>query len=255
MRAVNLIPPDRRGGRGSAPGGGRSNGAVYVLLGTLALLVVMVAGSALLSRGMAAKRADLVRLKAETARAQAHTGRMSAYNQMATLRRTRVETVGSLARSRVDWAALLHNLAVVLPRDAWLSSLTATVTPGVPVAGGGGGQTGGLRAALPVPAFEIVGCTTSQSQVAELLTKLRAMPRVLRVSLADSQKSDQQTGGAQSDSASSDADCRHASSRFPQFSAVVFFRAPATPAAGSGGTAPAAATSTAPSAPSTGAAR
>jgi hypothetical protein len=167
-----------------------------------------------------------------------------------------VQTVTSLAKSRFDWAHALHEVARVLPENAWLTSLTGTVSPGTTVAGGGGG---GLRGSLAVPAIEVTGCTTSQSSVAKMMARLRLIDGVHRVSLSSAEKGTGSAGPANavSDSAAgatgsgggSTSDCRNGHAKFPKFNMVVFYdpaAAPAAATASTASTAPATASSTTP---------
>jgi Tfp pilus assembly protein PilN len=234
MRAVNLIPAgDRRGAGGAA---GRSNGGVYILLGALALIVVMAGAYTLSGKSVDDKKAELARVNADAAAAQAKSAGLSDYTKFAALRTKRVDTVKQLAASRFDWAHALHEVARVIPTNAWFTTLNATTTPGAGSAAGGGA----LRGALPVPAIEITGCTTSQGSVARVMARLRLIDGVEQVSLQDSTKTSSGTGGA-GDSASG-GDCTGGSSHFPKFQIVVFYKQPATAApSATGGTATAAA--------------
>ena len=56
------------------------------------------------------------------------------------LPRRRTETVDSLAQSRFDWERVMRELALVIPEDVWLESLTGTVAPGVTVDAEGAGD-------------------------------------------------------------------------------------------------------------------
>lgn len=213
MRAVNLIPADARRG-GGAGAGGRSGGAAYILLGGLAVLVAVVSVWALAGHGIAGKRDDLARIESETNQAQAQSSQLAEYARYTKLRQDRVNTVRSLALSRFDWAKALDAVARTMPNDAWLTTMTGTVTPGVAVEGGGS-SAGNLRSERNVPAIEIVGCTTSQSKVARLISRLRAVPGVNRVALADSTKADATGGGGDN--------CRGIHGDYPQFNMVLFF--------------------------------
>jgi hypothetical protein len=88
-----------------------------------------------------------------------------------------------------------------------------------------------------VPAIELKGCTTSQDSVARMMTAMRQISGVQRVSLSSSEKGEGSGGaGCSADS--------------PVFSMTVFFKAPAGAAApaadqaAAAGAAPAASTST-----------
>ena len=240
MRAVNLIPADERRGAGGA--GGRSGGFVYVVLGVLAVAVVMITAYTLASKSLGDKKSELSSVRAEAASELAKAQDLSVYTQFAALRAKRVETVKSLAASRFDWAHVMREIARVIPKNVWLTSVVGTVAPNVSAGGGGGGGTAGLRSSQPVPAVQIIGCTTNHPTVSRMLARMRLIDGVQRVSLASSQKAD--TGGGPVSGGGGGGDCRNGSDRFPQFELVAFFAAPATPAVPTTqpGTTPAAAT-------------
>lgn len=248
MKAVNLIPADERRGAGGA--GGRSGGAAHLLLGALAIVVILFSAYTLAGRSVSDRKAELARVEQEATAAEARAARLQAYTTFASLRAKRVETVKSIASSRFDWSHAMHELARVIPDDVWLTDLRGTVTPNVTLQGGGGGSAGALRGALPNPAIELNGCTTSQDEVARMMTRMRLVDGVKRVSLQESSKSDDSGGGG----AAGGGDCRYGSDRFPKFSLVVFFdevAAPSTPAANGSTATPASETTT--TTPSTGA--
>jgi Tfp pilus assembly protein PilN len=239
MKAVNLIPAEER--RNSSAGG-RSGGGAYALLGMLGVLVLVAAAYTLSARQVTHKRAQLAQLQSSAAAAEAQAQRLAGFADFSSLRAKREQTVKSIAASRFDWAHAMHELARTIPGNAWLTSLTGTVAPGVNV-GGAGGSAGSLRGSLPVPAIDISGCTTSQKSVARMLVHMRQIDGVQHVSLESSSKSD--TSGGVASGGGGGGDCRNGSDRFPAFAMTVFFNA-ATPLA-----APVAATATAPVASTT----
>lgn len=226
MRAVNLIPvEERRGLRGGGSGSGVTS---YVVLGVLALVVAMSAAYTLSNRSISDRRAELDSVQAQVDSAQAEVQGYSSYTGFSSLRQKRTETVRSLAASRFDWSHALHELARTIPSNAWLTSLKGTVMPGVSIEGG---NSDPLRASLQKPAIEVVGCTTSQDDVAKVISSLRRVDGVERVTLSSSQKlesSSAPTGSAGSTGAS-DGDCRNGNKRFPQFSMTLFFATPSSP--------------------------
>jgi len=248
MRAVNLIPVEER--RGSAGGAGKTGGGVYVILGALALLVVVVAALTLAGRTVSDRKTELAGLQEQVRAEQARTAQLQSYTAFRTLREKRVQTVTSLAASRFDWGAALHEVSRVVPKNVWLTQLTATAAPGVSV-GGSGGASGNLRSALPTPAIEITGCTTSQPAVARTMAAMRRIDGVTRVALASSEKADiGAAGGGGGGGGVGSTDCRQGKSKFPQFALVIFFDAPAGAIATTPGAVPAAATTAAPTGPS-----
>jgi Tfp pilus assembly protein PilN len=227
MRAVNLIPADAlRGDRtGVSPG-------VLGLLGVLAVLLLFVTLSVLTGNTIKERRAELGSLRGDVATAQAQAAAVRPYTTFAALAKARVETIRQLGSARFDWHRAFSDLSKVIPGDIWLTSLTGTVTNGVSVAGGGSNT---LRSALPNPAIELSGCTVDHESVVRLISRLRLLSTVERVSLSTSSKD---AGGG----------CQNGHTSFPQFELVVFFTpvpvvaapiAPATtPVASSDGTTP-----------------
>jgi Tfp pilus assembly protein PilN len=224
MKAVNLVPESARRSGGSAL-------TAYVVLGVLGVALLLVSVTTLTNRQLADKEAELAAAQAKATQAEADAGKLKKYTEFSDLRAKRVETVKSLAGSRFDWPTALQEIARALPSEASLGGMRGTVAPGVSVEG----PTDPLRTALPVPAVELSGCAGSQDGVARVMSSLRAVDGVQRVSLSSSEKGD---GG--------DESC--AKGR-PVFSMTVFFAAPkSAQAAGSGaaadGTATAASTTT-----------
>jgi Tfp pilus assembly protein PilN len=252
MRAVNLIPAESKVG-------GRSGMAPYILLGVLAVLLAGVAYYVLTSNSIVDRKAKLAALENQTQAAQQQAQAVQPYQQFASLAQARVQTIRQLGQARFDWQRALSDLSKVMPDNVWLSSLTATVAPGVSIGGGGGGGGGGttnLRGALPNPAFEISGCTTDHDSVVRFISRLRLMDGVQRVALADSQKGDSSSSGGGS-GGSTGGDCRHGHGNFPAFDLVVFFDpipalpAPSAPGASPASGAPAAAGAATPAASTT----
>ena len=234
MRAVNLIPAElRRGGGGSSPS--RTGIAPYAVLGVLALLVVMASAYTLTTRSLGSKRAEVASIEQQAAAAEARTTNNKSYTVFSQLSLQRTQTVTSLAASRFDWAHALAEVARVLPHDAWLASIRATVTPGVAV----DGAADPLRQSLQLPAIELSGCTTSQANVAQVVADLRRADGVKRVSLSSAKKTDATgTTAAPVDPASTDTgDCTQGNANRPKFSMTLFYDAPTVPSASATGTA------------------
>jgi poly(3-hydroxybutyrate) depolymerase len=248
MKAVNLMPAEGRGRRatGATPSflTGSSEGlAAYGLLAVLAIAVAMAGGWALSGRQLADGKADLTRTEAAAKVAEAKVASLGPYTKFAAVSQARVETLSGLIKGRFDWSHGLREVARVVPKDVDLISLVGTTSPTSSVQGAG--ASGALRASLPVPAIDLIGCAKSQSDVALLLARLRAVDGVQRVSLASSEKSD---------SASlSNTDCR-ASETVPQFQVTVFFQAlPGIVPSAAAAASPSTAAGTTPAAPAGGA--
>ncbi len=216
MRAVNLIPVDQRRGARAA---GRSGGAVYVLLGGLALVVVLASVLVMANRSVARERGALAAVKAQADAAEAVAGRLAAYTEFAALRRRRVETVVALAKSRFDWANTLREIARTIPADTHFTSLRASANTSVSLQAG---VSDPLRSALALPAVELAACTSSQRGVVRLMSAMRRLEGVQRVSLSSADKGELTTAATAGPAAGAAGTC--AAGR-PKLSMTIFFRA------------------------------
>jgi Tfp pilus assembly protein PilN len=169
------------------------------------------------------------------ARVQGEVSRLSSYAHFEQLAQQRAATVRQIAATRFDWHGALSDLSKVMPADASLQSLVATVSAGS--ASGSSGAGGGVRGDINVPALELKGCTGSQDEVAQLISRLRLINGVTRVTLDDSVKQAAgQPGAAVTSSPSSGSSAGGCSANGPSFDMVVFFQplAAATTATGTG---------------------
>ena len=231
MKAVNLIPSDSRGG-GVSPALGRL-GAAHVVLGLLAVVLAFVAVYVLTSNTISQRKSQLAGLQQQVAQIQGQITRFNSYAHFEQLAQQRAATVRQIASSRFDWHGALSDLSKVVPADTSLQSLVATATPGG--GGGSGGSSGGpgagVRGAISAPAFELKGCTGTQDEVAQLMSRLRLINGVTRVTLEDSVKqSGGQSGAAVASSSGSSGGC---AANGPTFDMVIFFQ-PLSGASGTG---------------------
>lgn len=228
MKAVNLIPLDERRGA-DAPS--RSGGAVYGVLGILGVLAVAATLYGLALRNADQQQAELERLTAGTTQAETKAAALAPYSKFQKVAAEREQTVLTITDQRFDWGPALREIARVVPDEVDLSTLT----------GSRGGDASATASAVPgaTPQFQLVGCAASQSDVALLLARLRAIDGVERVRLDTSAKSE---GGQNAGQSGGSADCRKRAGD-AQFTAVVFFgdaggSAPAASVPASGGASP-----------------
>jgi Tfp pilus assembly protein PilN len=224
MRAVNLLTPEMRssqkGSSSSAPRPAAMTtpggiGAI-ALLGALALIVAGVAGYVLSTNVVKQKQSDLAAVRAKNDATVKRAEQLKPYADFQTLATARASTVQGLASARFDWEQSLRDLSRALPKDVYLSSLDGTV-------GGGAGGGSGIRSSITAPAIELAGCTKTQPGVARLMSRLRNVQGVTRVSLSKSEKSDTAAanGGSSSTGGSTVGPCGKGSP--PSFEIVVFF--------------------------------
>jgi Tfp pilus assembly protein PilN len=189
VRPVNLIPKEER--RSESPFAGRSGGGVYVVLGVLATAVIAVLAVVLTSNGITDRKDKVAELKRKQATAETAAAALRPYGTFVDLQQKRVETVDSLVNSSFNWGRVIRSLAKTLPSDVWLVSFKGTVAPGIELdstGSGSGGSLEGLRANAPVPAVELIGCTYSQANVAQMMVDMRNIADVTDVVLGKSER-------------------------------------------------------------------
>jgi hypothetical protein len=161
---------------------------------------------------IADREGQVASLHERTQRAEQQSAALASYTTFAQMRSQRVAAVQALVDSRFDWAHVLHEFGRVLPRGVAITSLTGTV--GSTAAGGAAAKSststsssstssassaGSSNASAAstvtsstppgsVPTFQITGCTRTQTQVAETLTRLRLIDGVSEVALQASSK-------------------------------------------------------------------
>jgi len=185
VKAVNLIPADQRRGAGGIAG--RSGGLVYVVAGGLLVVVVLGVVYAFAVKDVANKTGQLNQVTREVGLVQTQANSLQNYIQVHQLSQAKVKSVVGIAQSRFNWPGAMAQIALALPSDVTLSSLTAVSA----------NSSGAASSAVPAttapstlgsPTFALAGCANSQSEVATILTKLESVPSVTNVSLADAAK-------------------------------------------------------------------
>jgi Tfp pilus assembly protein PilN len=189
VRAVNLIPSEDRRGGGIGVGAGRSEGAVYAVLGVLAGLAVLALLYGVARHDVSSRRTQLASVQARTQQARETASGLSSYTSFLSLREQRVQAVTSLVDSRFDWAQSLDELGRVLPHDATISSLSGTIGSAASTSSPASGSASSATPPGSVPTFALTGCTTSQSEVALTLQRLHLIDGVTGVSLQSSSQS------------------------------------------------------------------
>ena len=220
MKAVNLLPSDMRKAAAKATARVRPERAegigAYVLLGALALCVTALAAYVLTNNTVKQRTADLQQVTAEAEATAAKAAALKPYADYEAMASARVDTVRGLAAARFDWEQALRDLSRAVPAEVKLQNLTGDM--GLPGTESGGGDP--LRGSIQAPAITVTGCAPDQPAVATMMSRLRAVDGVTRVSLSKSVK-DESSGPTPVGSQESDAPCGRKSP--PSFSAVVFF--------------------------------
>jgi Tfp pilus assembly protein PilN len=186
VRPINLIPAEQRRGGARGPGG-RSSIAGYAVLAALGTGVLCVLAVVVTSNQISSKTDKLAGIQTESQSQKQVADALRPYGQFADIQRARMTQIEALAGSRFNWERPLRQLSKALPRNVWLLTVAATVSPDVEVeSGGSGGDTSNLREKSQAPAFAITGCTYSQHAVARMMTRMRNLDDVTAVRLAKS---------------------------------------------------------------------
>jgi Tfp pilus assembly protein PilN len=197
MRAVNLLTPELRtaqkGSGAPRPPAAETAGGIgaFALLGALALCVAAVAAYVLSGNVIKDRTASLAAVSAANDATVKRAAELKPYADFQTVANDRVSTVQALAGARFDWEQSLRDLSRALPSNVYISSMNGDV--GSSASGGGSG----IRSAISAPAIELAGCTRSQPDVAILMSRLRNIQGVTRVSLSKSEKADVAAAGGE----------------------------------------------------------
>ena len=229
MKAINLLPPDLRGTpKASAPKAAAAPAepggiGAFVVLGALAACVVALAAYVLTTNTVKDRQAQLEAVTAQADATRQAVNQLKPYADFQAMAETRIQTVKDLASSRFDWEQALRDISRAVPADVTLRELNGTISSD---AGGSG-----LRSAIAAPAIELKGCSAGQAQVATLLSRLRSVDGVTRVSLNKSgkpEKTENSGGPAPIAGLADAAGCR--GKRPPNFEIVMFFEGAEVPA-------------------------
>ncbi|MGH2944873.1 MAG: PilN domain-containing protein, partial [Solirubrobacteraceae bacterium] len=226
MKAINLLPPDLRGApKGAAPvvAADEPGGlGAFVVLGTLALCVAALAAYVLTTNTVKDREAQLEAVGAQAQATAQRVAQLKPYADFQAMAETRIQTVRDLASSRFDWEQALRDISRAIPANVTLNSLNGSISSG---AGGGSG----MRGAISAPAVELKGCTTGQKAVATLMSRLRGVDGVTRVTLGKSLKPEAVAEtGLTAVAPGSGTGC--GAGRPPAFELVIFFERSEVPA-------------------------
>src|SRR4051812_3850931 len=229
MKAINLLPPDSRTtpkpGATKAVAATEEPGGIgaFVLLGALAVCVVALAAYVLTTNSVKDRQAQLDAATTQAQSTAQRAAQLKPYADFQQMAETRIQTVKDLAASRFDWEQALRDISRAIPADVTLTSLNGSISSAA-----GAGSSSTVRGAIAAPAVTLQGCTTGQKQVATLLSRLRDVDGVTRVSLTKSVKPDANTAtNAAAPTTELNAGC--GSGRPPAFELVMFFERSTVP--------------------------
>jgi Tfp pilus assembly protein PilN len=179
MRAVNLIPQERRGGH--RPSSSRSKFREPLLP-----LSIVVAAAVAAGVGFAAHSASSTVASRNAANAQldAQLAKLAAEQQQTSggSSASQLSVVTTIVQQRASWDGFLGTLSRVVPEDVWLLSISAQepTTPVVPAPA--------VPAVGAASSVTFTGYTYSQPSVARMMRRLDLVPWLQDVNLVSSTK-------------------------------------------------------------------
>ena len=200
MKAVNLLPADRRSTNTSA---GLDPGRRNLLIVCAVVGVLLIAGLAMMvwssGSSLSKKRSELASIQARIASTSSATSVAAGAGAG-----TRKSTVIGLVANRLSWDQFLGTLSKVMPEDVWLQSLQSTTAgaaatlatnqAALAAASAPAATTATTTTPAPAPAaatpstFTISGYTYSQPSVARMMRRLNLVPWLTGVTLVSSTK-------------------------------------------------------------------
>jgi hypothetical protein len=143
----------------------------------------MVAAYVLTSNTVTERKNAAAAAGAEADRLEAEAAAQANYTDFADIARQRLTSVTGVAATRFDWERLMREVSRVMPEGSWLQATDASVSGdpnalAVPPAG--------VAPTPAAPYASFVGCTPRQSDVAQLMVRLRQLHRVEDVKLNES---------------------------------------------------------------------
>ena len=191
--------PDLRPARGSsaqAIDAAPNARVAQVVCVATALVAAAVVYMVMLSNQVSTGKERLGQISGELVQAEQQAAALKPYADFAQSTMDRRNAVTKIAQARFDWDVTLGQLAQVAPGDVWLTSAKGTLTSTTAVEGGGGGSTGGLRAALAGPALELSGCGKRERDVPKYMDRLYSLKGVTEVGFDRTERPDGEGEGA-----------------------------------------------------------
>lgn len=181
MRPVNLLPERYRPARAT----GRLRGSAYITVGVLTVLLLMVLGYVMTQNSINDAKEKENEAIAEAQVAEARAAQLGSFGNFQQVKEQREAAVKGLALTRFDYERLMREMALVLPRNVFLTTFTATP----------GGVEGDPAAAATVatgPSLALTGCAPTHPDVSTTIVRLRRMNNVTDVALVSSTKASAQ---------------------------------------------------------------
>lgn len=216
MKPIELMPEGERRGRVSAL---RTGPLPFIVIGGLIALLAGMVLLATTSNQISDSRAEIAELEVEKTTVEAQAQALQPYVDFLQLEQQREATVSELADSRFDWVRTIRELSLVIPRNVWLTELTASAAAVAATEG----ESPSSASSISGPSLQVSGCATGQDAVAGFVAAVKQIDGVTRVGLAKSAfpEGEEEEGGAEGGTSEG---CP-AKSYVAQFDAVIAFDA------------------------------
>lgn len=162
-RRINLLPPEiavRRRVRQQTVGATAAAAGLLVVLGLFYMVQVGRLGT---------ERAKLETQQAENQTLQARVATLKEFDALAKEVTAKTKLIDELTASEVRWSIVLADISLVIPSNAWLTNLTASVSAGA----AGTRPTPGQRVQLG--RVDLSGVTFTHVDVAKWLVRLASV--------------------------------------------------------------------------------
>ncbi|HMK93317.1 MAG TPA: hypothetical protein VK576_09990 [Thermoleophilia bacterium] len=185
MTRINLLPPEER------TKAAREQGLLLAVVALVILVAALGAVYFMAHRQVVDKQGQVDEISAQVAAANMQLAKLTPYETMQTQRQQMATTAAQLDTARVNWSSILEEVALLIPDNVSLRTMTSTVPPYM-VAGANNLQTSTATTTVGVDFTlqgDATGATTYEAhdQVAEFMTRLGLMPQLMNIKLASSQ--------------------------------------------------------------------
>lgn len=231
----DLRPAHSASGAGAKVAMAPNARVAQVACGITALVAAATVYAVVVSNQVSSGKERLAEIRTELVQTEQQAATSKPYADFSKATADRRAAVNTVATARFNWDRSLSELAKVAPGDVWLTSATGTLTTTSSVEGGGA-SAGGLRGALPGPAFELAGCAKTERDVPRYMDRLYSMTGVQDVGFSRTERAEPAQDGA----AAAGKECA-GSDETSKFSVVTYFKqSPAIAALSAPATTPAA---------------
>lgn len=197
MRAMNLLPPEERGGaRGTgAPRAAGNLNATHAIAGVGAVVVVGLVGFwAVTQHDTATAREAEATAVAQSAAQQQQVDRLAPVVAYDARRQAREGAVLQLATGRTDWAQVLRATAGALPANVSITTLKLAAADATGTAASAGAATPTGLAGQGSVTLQV--CADTQPRVSTTLRRFSALPQVEDVALSQTARTAKSAGGS-----------------------------------------------------------